>query len=92
MGTVTPTPLKRTANKIFRHLLLPFRIRRNDINVQNLELQTSKQKGQGGWLDYPARSSHDWGLQCALVHSAFAILSAPPFAVGRGFQEWLWPH
>ena len=45
MGTVTPTPLKRTANKIFRHLLLPFRIRRNETSMfktSNFRLQSKR--------------------------------------------------
>lgn len=45
MGTVAPPPLKRTANKIFRYLLLPFRIKRNETSMfktSNFRLQNKR--------------------------------------------------
>ena len=45
METVTSTPLRRTANKISRHLLLPFRIKRNETSMfktSNFRLQNKR--------------------------------------------------
>ena len=45
MEPVTPTPLKRTANNIFRYLLLPFRIKRNETSMfktSNFRLQNKR--------------------------------------------------
>ena len=45
MGTVAPPSLKRAANKIFRHLLLPFRIYRKATSMfttSNFRLQNKR--------------------------------------------------
>ena len=45
MEPVTPPPLRQTANKIFRYLLLSFRIRRNETSMfetSNFRLQNKR--------------------------------------------------